>query len=65
MEIKKELGTSAYGNLEQLYDLKAYSECYINKMYKNFTQSEMLNLSESNMKLLEALQESCLEKNKY
>lgn len=65
MEIKKEVGISAYGNLEQIYDLKAYSECYINKMYKNFTQSEMLNLSESNMKLLEALQESCLEKNKY
>ena len=64
MEIKKELGISAYDNLEQIYDLKAYSECYINKMYKNFTQSEMLNLSESNMKLLEALQESCLEKNK-
>ena len=64
MEIKKEVGISAYGNLEQIYDLKAYSECYINKMYKNFTQSEMLNLSESNMKLLEALQESCLEKNK-
>ena len=65
LEIKKELGVSAYGNLEQIYDLKAYSECYINKMYKNFTQSEMLNLTESNIKLLEALQESCLEKNKY
>lgn len=65
LEIKKEVGISAYNNLEQIYDLKAYSECYINKMYKNFTQSEMLNLSESNMKLLEALQESCLEKNKY
>ena len=65
LEIKKELGVSAYSNIEKIYDLKAYSECYINKMYKNFTQSEMLNLSESNMKLLEALQESCLEKNKY
>ena len=63
-EIKKELGVSAYSNIEKIYDLKAYSECYINKMYKNFTQSEMLNLSESSMKLLEALQESCLEKNK-
>ena len=65
LEIKKELGVSAYSNIEKIYDLKAYSECYINKMYKNFTQSEMLNLSESSMKLLEALQESCLEKNKY
>lgn len=64
LEIKKEVGVSAYSNLEQIYDLKAYSECYINKMYKNFTQSEMLNLTESNIKLLEALQESCLEKNK-
>ena len=64
LEIKKELGVSAYSNIEKIYDLKAYSECYITKMYKNFTQSEMLNLSESNMKLLEALQESCLEKNK-
>ena len=64
LEIKKELGVSAYSNIEKIYDLKAYSECYINKMYKNFTQSEMLNLSESSMKLLEALQESCLEKNK-
>ena len=62
-ELKKEIGVSAYDNLEQIYDLKAYSECFINKMYKNFTQSEMVNLSESNMKLLEALQESCLEKN--
>ena len=65
LEIKKELGVSAYSNIEKIYDLTAYSECYINKMYKNFTQSEMLNLSESSMKLLEALQESCLEKNKY
>lgn len=65
LEIKKEVGVSAYSNIEKIYDLKAYSECYINKMHKNFTQSEMLNLSESNMKLLEALQESCLEKNKY
>ena len=65
LEIKKELGISAYSNIEKIYDLTAYSECYINKMYKNFTQSEMLNLSESSMKLLEALQESCLEKNKY
>ena len=65
LEIKKELGVSAYSKIEKIYDLTAYSECYINKMYKNFTQSEMLNLSESSMKLLEALQESCLEKNKY
>lgn len=64
LEIKKELGVSAYSNIEKIYDLRSYSECYINKMYKNFTQSEMLNLSESNIKLLEALQESCLEKNK-
>ena len=65
LEIKKELGVSAYSNIEKIYDLTAYSECYINKMYKNFTQFEMFNLSESNIKLLEALQESCLEKNKY
>ena len=64
LETKKQLGDSLYSNLEKTYDLKAYSECYINKMYKNFTQSEMINLSESNMKLLEALQVSCLEKNK-
>jgi len=63
-EIKKELGDSTYYNLEQIYDLQAYSECYINKLFKNFTQSEMLNLSKTNMKLLEALQESCFEKNK-
>jgi hypothetical protein len=63
-KLKKEIGVSAYDNLEQIYDLKAYSECFINKMYKNFTLSEMLNLSESNMKILEALQELCLEKNK-
>ena len=63
-EIKKEIGLTAYNNLYQAYNLEAYSECYMKKIYKNFTQAEMLNLSEINIKLLEAIQDSCLEKNK-
>jgi|GEM_PF-954945 len=63
-EIKKEIGFDEYINLAKLFNLKDYSECFIRKLYANFNASELVNISESDTEVLEAIQESCFVENK-
>jgi len=62
LEIKNEIGLNDYNNLNNIYDLKVYSECFIKKMVKTLTTYELMNMSESDKKVLEAIQDSCFIK---
>ena len=63
-EIKEEIGFDEYIKLAKLFNLKDYSECFVRKLYANFNASELINISESDSEVIEAIQESCFIENR-